>query len=376
MVGPIAQALAAKLGQPSVHPLVSQGFSPNIVEPFGNNSLGIMIVGEAPGEQEDESGQPFAPWAPAGSVLANAMRRAATRREQYVITNVVPTRPPKNWLEGAPWEAEAISWGLEHLDEAVRVYKPRCIVALGGIAARATTGLSGYKLGVSHISGYVLPSPRYGIPVIPCFHPSYLRRGAMALLGVMVRALRKAKLVAEGKISVVEAPVDNPPPGYILHPDPSDVQDFLDTQASKAKQIAFDIETPYSTDEDSAEEAEGEQAMRSVQFSCEYGSGIYIPWRDDYKSLVREISALPARKLGWNTWRFDNPVLRSNGCVIGGEDFDLMWLWHHLQPDIPRGLQFAAGQLGWKYLWKHLDGSDKEFYGIVDVDVLQWMATQ
>lgn len=372
MQGPIAQALSARLGQPSQHPLVSQGFSPNIVEPFGNNSLGIMIVGEAPGEQEDDSGQPFAPWAPAGSVLAAAIRRAGCRREQFVITNVVPARPPKNWLEGAPWEAEAISWGLEHLDEAVRVYKPRAIVALGSIASRVTTGLSGSKLGVSHLSGYAIPSPRYSIPVIPCFHPSFLRRGAMALLGVMVNALRKAKKVAAGQIICVEPPVDSPPEGYILHPDPSVAESFL-RDAKEAKYISFDIETPYSTDEESAEEVEEEHRIKSIQFSLAQSSGIFMPWRDDFIPIAKEILALPRPKLGWNIWHFDNPVLYEHSCKIAGEQHDLIWAWHHLQPDLPRGLQFAAGQLGWPYPWKHLSGSDQEFYGIVDVEVLQWM---
>lgn len=52
-----------------------------------------------------------------------------------------------------------------------------------------------------------------------------------------------------------------------------------------------------------------------------------------------------------------------------------MWAWHHLQPDLPRGLQFAAAQMGWPWPWKHLAVASPAFYGIVDVDVLQWMVS-
>lgn len=140
--------------------------------------------------------------------------------------------------------------------------------------------------------------------------------------------------------------------------------------------MAYDIETPYSTDEESAEEAEGEQPIRSIQFSLAPGTGIYLPWREPFVDVAKRILRLPNPKLSWNGWRFDDPVLKANGCEIAGERHDLMWAFHHTQPDLSdpgMGLQFAAGQMGWPWPWKHLDRANPQFYGIVDVDVLQWM---
>jgi uracil-DNA glycosylase family 4 len=355
----------------TMHSLTRYGFSSRLVAPQGSGANGVLILGEAPGQQEDTAGIPFAPWADSGSVLERAIKRSRMDREQFVITNTVPYRPPNNWLEGAPWEHEAIAMCEPVLAETIDKFRPRCILTLGGIATRAVTGLAGRQLGVSNLTGYLLPS-RYNIPTIPCFHPSYLRRGKMSLLGVLMRALKMAVMVAKGNLKVVEPPIDDPPPGWLLYPNEAQATAFVE-EALNAEALAYDIETPWSEDEDSAEEAEGEQRVKSIQFATRRGRGIYLEWRDPYVALAKRLLSSNVPKLGWNNWRFDDPVLRANGADIRGPSHDLMWAWHHLQPDLPRGLQFAAGQSGWPWPWKHLSGAHAPFYGVVDVDVLHFL---
>src|SRR5262249_54420149 len=106
------------------------GFS----QPEGKGTLGVLILGEALGEAEARDGLPFRPYAPAGSILDRAIRRSGFARDQFVLWNVVPVRPPNNWLEKAPWEAPAITWGVSHLKRVIHDYRPRCILALGNIA--------------------------------------------------------------------------------------------------------------------------------------------------------------------------------------------------------------------------------------------------
>jgi uracil-DNA glycosylase family 4 len=348
------------------------GFSERIVEPYGTGSCGVLIVGEAPGEEEDENGQPFYPGAQAGSVLERAIRRSGMYRDQFVIANVVPSRPPNNWLEGAPWEAEAIAWGLPQLREVLTRFQPRAILALGNIATRVATGLAGPKLGVGSMTGFLLPSQLGSAGVVPCFHPSYLRRGKMSHFGLLMRAIKRAVAVARSGEQPVTPDPDNPPSGYNMYPTEEEANEFV-KEAESARHLAYDIETPWSDAEDSAEEAEGEQTIKSCQFSVASGSGIFMPWREPYIGVSKRLLSSRIPKLGWNNWRFDDPVLRANGATIQGESHDLMWAWHHLQPDLPRGLQFAAAQLGWPWPWKHYAMAKAQFYGIVDVDVLQWM---
>ena len=349
------------------------GFSSHIVEPYGTGALQVAVVGEAPGQEEDDNGQPFWPGAQAGSVLERAIRRSGYYREQFVIANVVPSRPPNNHLEGARYEAEAIEWGRPQLDETIRRFRPRVILALGNVATRALTGLVGPKLGVSSLTGFVLPSRYDGVSVIPCFHPSYLRRGKMSHFGILLRALKLAIAVARANTQPVTPTPDAPPSGYIMYPTEEQANDYVN-QASSAEWLAYDIETPYSTAEDSAEEADGAHTIKSIQFSSARGTGIFFPWREPYISPARRLLSSSVAKLGWNNWRFDDPVLRANSCHIDGESHDLMWAWHHLQPDLPRGLQFAAAQMGWPWPWKHLAMAKEQFYGIVDCDALQYLA--
>lgn len=345
------------------------------LKPEGTGANKVLILGEALGEAEAMDGLPFRPYAPAGSVLERAIRRAGYNRDQFVVWNVVPTQPPKNWLDGAPYEVDAIEWGRPYLEEVIDRYKPQAIVALGNIPIRTTTGLCGPKLGVSSLAGFVLPS-RYNIPVVASFHPSYLRRGNMGLFGTMMRSIKLGVKVAHDKIPAQTPPIDNPPRGYMMRPSLDDANNFLCAVKSNAyPYLAYDIETPYSTEEDSAEDSEASDArhIKSVQFSLTSNSGIFMPWREPYIDIAKQVLASTMPKLGWNIWRFDDPILRDNGCTIMGESHDLMWAWHHLQPDLPRGLQFAAAQQGWPWAWKHLSDALPQFYGIVDVAVLQWM---
>jgi uracil-DNA glycosylase family 4 len=331
-----------------------------------------MIIGEAMGQQELEDGcLPFRPFAQSGALLERAIRRCGYTRDMFVLYNAIPTHPPNNNLKGH--ERDAIEWGKPFVEDVIRRFRPRAIVAVGGISIRATTGLSGRHLGVTHLAGFTLPST-YGIPVIPAFHPSFMRRGKIGYLGTFMRALRAAVSIARSGERPVEPPFDSPPAGYLLYPTEAQALAYLE-QCKGAPFISYDIETFYSTNEEEAEEDTDELGtdIRSIQFSHSAGSGIYLPWRAPFIPIAKAILSLPNAKLSWNGWRFDEPVLAHNGAMVAGENHDLMWAWHHTQPDLPRGLQFAAAQLGWPYPWKHLDSANPQFYGIVDVDVLHYM---
>lgn len=355
--------------------------------PEGTGANGVMILGEALGYDEvADGGLPFRPHGQAGSVLERAIRMIGATRDQFVVWNAVPTRPPNNKLSGTKYESSAIEWGRDYLEEQIQKFRPRCIVAVGGIPIRSATGLVGDKLSVSHLAGYVVPGLKSTYPPVVCsFHPAYLRRGYMSHLGVLMRTLRLAIQVARDSRQPLTPPSDNPPPGYILHPSEEQAREFLYQTLHQPEKgyLAYDIETHYSTDEEEAEEHDAKD-IKSIQFSLSPGSGIYFPWREPYITVAKGVLASSISKLGWNNWRFDDPALRAAGMQINGKLVDLMWAWHHWQPDLPRKLQFAASMQGpriatpshsWPWPWKHIDRVAPQFYGIVDVDVLQWMVS-
>lgn len=190
-------------GDDWVHPIVGTrqftqphtGFSNS----EGHGTNGVLIVGEALGGNEDADGLPFRPHAQAGSLLERAFKRCGYSRDQFRITNIVRCRPPNDHLVDSSYEFDVIQHCRPYLLQELTSMKPRAILALGGTAARELTGLSGKAAGVSYTRGYVLPCCLPGwesVPVVPTYHPSFLRQGKPEYFGTVCADLKKAVEVA------------------------------------------------------------------------------------------------------------------------------------------------------------------------------------
>lgn len=367
--------------------------------PEGTGALRTLILGEALGDSEAIDGLPFRPYAPAGSLLERAITRCGYSREQFAVWNVVPTQPPHNYLEGAPYEAAAVEWGRPKLEAVIRDYNIGAILALGNIPLRATTGMCGEYRSISHLQNWVLPSRWPGVAVVPALHPAFIRRGALPLFSVLMHGLKLAVAWGNGAISQrtsffspvlwrdftlgpctvpdLSSPVV--PSGYVCYPNESAAFEFLrEVEEHPNALVAYDIETPRSTSatENDSDELEDTEIL-SIQFSLARGTGIFMPWREGYTEAARAILALPNPKAGANTWRFDDPLLEAHGAHLNGVRHDVRWCWKHLQPDLRAPLQLIAsfycvGQPGWT-CWKQLHASHPEFYGIRDVDAIQYI---
>lgn len=131
-----------------------------------------MVVGEAPGEHEDQQGQPFV--GPAGQLL-DAMLAAMglTRERDVYIANVIKCRPPHN---RNPEPAE-VAQCLPYLRRQMTLVQPDIVLALGKFAAQAL--LQGVVPDVDKAPLGKLRGPVYsvaGIPVVVTYHPAYLLR--------------------------------------------------------------------------------------------------------------------------------------------------------------------------------------------------------
>jgi DNA polymerase len=137
----------------------------NIVFGVGDPKARLMFVGEGPGAEEDQRGEPFV--GRAGQKLDEMIKAIGLSREQVYIANIVKCRPPGN-RDPEPDEVETCSPFLFKQIEAIA---PRVIVTLGLPAARTLLSLKG---GIGAARGR-WHSFR-GIPVMPTFHPAYLLR--------------------------------------------------------------------------------------------------------------------------------------------------------------------------------------------------------
>ena len=138
----------------------------------GSPEAELMMVGEAPGAEEDRQGKPFV--GPSGKLLDKMLATIEHDRGSVYITNCIYWRPPGN---RSPTQAE-IAACQPFLERQIEILRPRLLVFVGGIAAR---GLLGVKDGVTKLRGrrlaYTLADGSE-IPAMVMFHPAYLLRQA------------------------------------------------------------------------------------------------------------------------------------------------------------------------------------------------------
>jgi DNA polymerase len=143
----------------------------NLVFADGNPAADLMLIGEGPGAEEDRSGKPFV--GPSGQLLDRMLASIGLNREKYLITNLIPWRPPGN---RNPTDNEVMLC-LPFLHRHIALTKPRHIVLLGGQASQA---LLGSGLGISRLRGRwhaaKVPGLDQPLPALPLLHPAYLLR--------------------------------------------------------------------------------------------------------------------------------------------------------------------------------------------------------
>jgi uracil-DNA glycosylase len=143
----------------------------NVVWGVGDIHSPLMFVGEAPGADEDEQGEPFV--GRAGGLLTKIIEAMGFSRETVYIANILKCRPdtPGQSAGNRPPTPEEIKNCLPYLNAQIDLIQPKAIVALG---ATAVAGLFGKSAPISKIRGQWMSFRN--IPVMPTFHPSYLLR--------------------------------------------------------------------------------------------------------------------------------------------------------------------------------------------------------
>lgn len=342
----------------------------------------LLVIAEASGENEAREGLPLRPHAQSGSLFADALREMNISRADIAITNVCRCRPPKDFWEGAPWQFSASQHCVtNYLADVVKELQPRAILALGGTAFRTLVDAPKGRQGtLDYIRGYAMPGAGVaeGVPVVPTYHPAYLRRGASHLTPLLQRDLRRAFLIATGKLRDGEQ-IYLDPLAYAgkmkFQPAPTIDEAWEWYRGVDAERSIYaDLETPRSTREDEDERNSfADRDINLAQFTQRRGEGIALPFRDEYVDVIKAILALPNRKVGHNWFGFDLPVLAANGIVVNGEQDDTMLQFHYWQPDLPANLQAAAQFCGYPVAWKHLSDVDNALYGVMDVDATCWV---
>ncbi len=156
----------------------------------GNPQADIMLIGEAPGADEDRMGVPFV--GRSGHLLGKILLAAGFHRDDVYITNVLPWRPPGN---RTPTTAE-VAVCLPFLKRQIELVRPKVIVLLGGSAANA---LLDNEEPISKLRGKWLDYPledKSIVPALATFHPAYLLRNTAQKSKIWNDFLRLKKKMA------------------------------------------------------------------------------------------------------------------------------------------------------------------------------------
>ncbi|HOX58634.1 MAG TPA: uracil-DNA glycosylase [Candidatus Paceibacterota bacterium] len=162
----------------------------NVVFGVGSINAQLMFIGEAPGADEDQQGEPFV--GKAGQLLTKIIQTMGLTRETVYIGNILkcrPDTPGKASGNRKPTPAE-MQTCIPYLHEQIDLIRPKVIVALG---ATAVEGLLGKTLAITRLRGQW--RTYRGIPLMPTYHPAYLLRN---------QALAEKRRVWEDMLQVME----------------------------------------------------------------------------------------------------------------------------------------------------------------------------
>lgn len=148
-----------------------RGTATNLVFADGNPQATLMLVGEAPGGEEDRAGLPFV--GPSGRLLDRMLASIGLDRQNVLITNLIPWRPPGN---RNPTDSEVVLC-LPFLLRHIALTRPRRLVLLGALATRAITGnAAGIRRMRARWVDLAIPGLEHPVPALPMLHPAYLLR--------------------------------------------------------------------------------------------------------------------------------------------------------------------------------------------------------
>jgi uracil-DNA glycosylase len=162
----------------------------SVVFGVGNIDSPLMFVGEAPGADEDEQGEPFV--GRAGQLLTKIIQATGLSRADVYIANILKCRPdtPGQSAGNRKPTPDEMATCIPYLHEQIDLIRPKVLIALG---ATAVEGLLGKTLGITKLRGQW--QTYRGTPLMPTYHPAYLLRN---------QAMSEKRKVWEDMLAVME----------------------------------------------------------------------------------------------------------------------------------------------------------------------------
>jgi DNA polymerase len=162
----------------------------NVVFGSGAISADVMVVGEGPGQQEDEQGVPFV--GRSGKLLTKLLGEAGIDREAVYIANVVKCRPPSN---RDPRQDEIDSC-KPYLRRQIRLVDPKVVITLGNFSSKL---LMPTTVGITRLRGSAYQW--WGRYLVPTFHPAAALRGGERVTNEIRSDLAMVRAILDGRLA-------------------------------------------------------------------------------------------------------------------------------------------------------------------------------
>jgi len=205
-----------------------------LVSPEGSPAASIVLIGEAPADEELRQDRPFV--GSAGRFLDSLIKLAGLYRGELYLTNICKHQVPGNKMARLPYE-ELVRWRAKLIDEINSLDGPKVIVPLGKYALESVTD----KSGITNFRGSPLrpkESIKHDCVVVPTFHPSIMHYERYADWPLIVADLTKAKRIRDEGFEF-------PTFQFITRPTHVEVFDTLNMLLERKGMVTIDVETPH-----------------------------------------------------------------------------------------------------------------------------------
>ncbi len=321
-----------------------------ICQDIGPPDAKIVLIGEAPGKNEDRTGIPFS--GSAGSLLKQMLTHSGIRFKDCYVTNVMNVQPPSNKFEyfyDGKLPGASLETAIVKLRDKLEAIRPQVIITLGAEALRAVCN----KRKITAYRGTWLSFR--DIPVLPTFHPAYVLRQY------------QSHVVVEMDFAKAVSSKCKPVPAMHLEPSMQQVVTWIDyVIRTPNARIAYDIETvgrrvrciafadelhrpiciPFIRFKSSDLAKVG--TTRVMLQSQAQAAGSYWSSKDEVRVLdaIQQLFDSEIEIVGQNSIGFDAPLLQDEfGLHIKEHFMDTMHAWHCLYSELPMGLAFLCSVL-------------------------------
>lgn len=335
-----------------------------IVKPVGPTDAKIMLIGEAPGADEEIQGIPFI--GGAGKILNGLLRDAGIDREECFITNVMQVRPVNNDFgnfyedKGRKVPRDILLEGIERLKGEIIKVNPNVVVALGNEPLRALTGLQKItkRRGSLYQTGEYYQGGSKTFKVIPTMHPAAVMRfwEYRPLVLFDLKKVLEESTTAESAIT--PRTWDKVESISMLR---TYVKDFLDN----ADYIAFDIETCNN-------QISCISFARTANYAFTVPIHIYDKsfWTPEEElitwQLIKQLLESPIKKIAQNA-NFDMFFLWTTvGIKVKNLWLDTMNAFHTLYPELPKSLDLLCSLYTDQPYYKDTIKTDLYHYNCLD----------